>query len=138
MHIAKTLQRWHAGFTNWQARIGAFAALGVAALLAAAPAAQAQIRNGGFEDNSFNHWTLRDYRRPNVLPGTAPFSAPITFAGLNLVYNNNTLANGAANQNGTYRSEVLTLPGVAANTNNMPLLNSEWMPGRIRLSLSEP
>ncbi len=119
MHIAKTLQRWHAGFTNWQARIGAFAALGVAALLAAAPAAQAQIRNGGFEDNSFNHWTLRDYRRPNVLPGTAPFSAPTTFAGLNLVYNNNTLANGAANQNGTYRSEVLTLPGVAANTNNI-------------------
>ncbi len=119
MHIAKTLQRWHAGFTNWQARIGAFAALGVAALLAAAPAAQAQIRNGGFEDNSFNHWTLQDYRRPNVLPGTAPFSAPTTFAGLNLVYNNNTLANGAANQNGTYRSEVLTSPGVAANTNNI-------------------
>ena len=119
MQIANTLQHWRAGFSAWSTRLGgALAVAGMFGMLTVAPA-KAQIQNGGFEANNFNNWTLKDYRRPNLLPGSAPFTAPTTFAGLNLVYNGNTVTNGGADQNTIYRSEVLTSPGVAPNTNGI-------------------
>ncbi len=107
------LQCRRAGFMGWRPRIGAaLAALGLFSLLAVAPAAQAQIRNGGFETQSFSDWTLRDYNRPNVLAT----DAPTTTAQLGLVATGTTTTGG----NGSgYRAQILTSPGTAANTNGI-------------------
>lgn len=132
MQIAKTLQRWRADFSGWQERLGsALAALGLVVMLTAAPSAQAQIKNGGFETSTFSDWTLKDYRRnqgalagdtgPNdpTAPTNLSFVAPTEFSQLKLTYNNSQSVNGAANQNTTYRSQILTTAGTAPNTSNI-------------------
>jgi len=132
MQIAKTLQRWCVDFSGWQKRMGsALAALCLVVMLAVAPSAQAQIKNGGFETNTFSDWTLKDYRRnqgalagdtgpndPNA-PTNLSFVAPTDFSQLKLTYNNNQSVSGGANQNALYRSQILTTAGTAPNTSGI-------------------
>ena len=92
--------------TNVRGRLGgAFAAI---LLLVAAPAAQAQIQNGGFETGSFSNWTLRDYNRgDSTIPVTSSAQLGLTASG--------TVSVGG---NGTgFRSSILGSPGTAPNTN---------------------
>jgi len=128
MPEARAPRHRRAGFMDWRRRIGgAFAALGLVSLLSVAPVAQAQIKNGGFETRTFADWTLKDYTRNAMLDGGAGqpnsdgphnllFVAPTQFSQLKLDYANNQITNGGANQNATYRSEILTTAGTAANT----------------------
>ncbi|MBV2210005.1 MAG: DUF11 domain-containing protein [Thermomonas sp.] len=86
---------------------GHFGVAAAAALLLAAPMAQAQVQNGGFETGDFSSWTLRDYNRSNsTIPVTSSSQLGLTATG--------TVSNGG---NGAgFRSAVLTTPGTAANT----------------------
>lgn len=128
---AKAAQRRHAGFMGWRRRIGGMlAALGLASMLSIAPTAQAQIKNGGFETRTFADWTLKDYTRNAMLDGGAGqpnsdgphnllFVAPTQFSELKLDYANSQITDGVADQNPTYRSEVLTTTGTANNTSGI-------------------
>lgn len=117
MQNVRTPQPRRAGLMAWRRRMGAsFAVLGMAILLSAVPAAQAQIKNGGFESGDFSNWTLTDYNRPDLLPGSAPFTAPTSFSGLKLSSPTKTVTGGSGSG---YRAQILTTAGVAPNTSNI-------------------
>ncbi len=112
MRITEALQRFR---TQIRSRLpGAagrrgLAMLGVAAMLGAAPIAQAQIQNGGFETGNFSSWTLRDYNRSNTtIPVTSSAQLGLTATG--------TVSNGGSGAG--FRSAVLSSAGTAPNTNN--------------------
>ena len=112
MRITEALQRFRAEIRSrlpGAAGRKGLAALGVAAMLGAAPVAQAQIQNGGFETGNFSNWTLRDYNRSNTtIPVTSSAQLGLTATG--------AVSNGG---DGTgFRSTVLTSAGTAPNTNS--------------------
>lgn len=114
MRIAEALQRFRGDIrSRLQEAAGrrSLAALGVAAMLAAAPMAQAQIQNGGFEAGNFSNWTLRDYNRSGAGLSTVP---PTSSAQLDLMVTG--APSGGAGVTSVYRSQVLTAPGTADNT----------------------
>ena len=89
--------------------------LAMVGLFGVAPAAQAQIKNGGFETQNFSEWKLERYTRSNVgLSSVPPTSgSQLTLGGVLETYpSTNTMASAFSNN-----VRILTTPGTAESTN---------------------
>ncbi|MDR7067351.1 putative repeat protein (TIGR01451 family) [Pseudoxanthomonas japonensis] len=116
MQITAALQGRRVGTTDRRkGRSGVFAAFALMALLALfVPTVHAQIKNGGFEAQSFSEWKLERYTRSSNALTTVPptNSSQLTLGAVQETHPSTNTLNTAFGGN----LRILTTAGVAANT----------------------